>query len=50
MHTAMKTVQSINNSVRHLPLAQLEGRGYRRAFARNSRERPTELLMLKKQI
>jgi hypothetical protein len=47
-HTALKMVQSANNSVRHLPLVQLQGRGQRRAFAQNSREFPTELLVLEK--
>jgi hypothetical protein len=33
MHTAMKTLLKPNNSVRHLPLAQLEGLAARRGVA-----------------
>ncbi len=48
MHTAMKTMLKANNSVRHLPLAQLEGLAARRAlrelFAQHLRKRLTELL------
>jgi hypothetical protein len=38
MHTAMKPMLKANNSVRHLPLAQLEGRGNCLTFARISRK------------
>jgi hypothetical protein len=38
MHTVMKVMFKANNSVRHLPLAQLTGRGEGRAFAQNFRK------------
>src|SRR5665213_2814771 len=44
----MQTVQSINNSVRHLPLAQLEGCAVRGGVAQQFRKRLTELLRLKR--
>jgi hypothetical protein len=43
MHTAMKTMLKTNNSVRHLPLAQLEGRGEGRAFAQQLRNSCTNV-------
>jgi hypothetical protein len=48
MHTVMKVMFKANNSVRHLPLAQLSGRGEGRAFAQKLRKRLTELLARKK--
>jgi len=37
IHTAMNTVLKANNSVRHLPLAQLEGRAAPRGVAQQLR-------------
>jgi hypothetical protein len=38
MHTAMHMIKSPNNSVRHLPLAQLEGLAAQRGVAQNFRK------------
>jgi len=52
IHSDMKTVQNINNSVRHLPLAQLEERNKCPAFcanlAQNSPRISDELLVLER--